>query len=59
MRVNVCYAFMLVVVIKGAKKSFDVVLAAIAALEIRMLVYLSIRNEFKPFAISVCNEFMC
>ena len=29
---------MLVVVTKGVKKNFDVVLAAIAALEIRMLV---------------------
>ena len=36
---------MLVVVTKGDKKNFDVVLAAIAALEIRMLVCLAVCNE--------------
>ena len=36
--------------------NFDVVLVAISALEVRMLVCLSVRNEFHPFAMSVCNE---
>ena len=46
------------VVTKGVKKNFDVVLVAIAALEIRMLVCLSVRNEFHHFAMSVRNEFI-
>ena len=38
---------------------FDVVPAAIAALEVIMLVCLSVRNEVPHFAISVRNEFVC
>jgi len=36
--VNDCYVSILVVVNKDVKKNFDVVLAAIAALEVNMLV---------------------
>ena len=43
----------------GVKKNIDVILSAIAALEDRMLVYLSGRNQFQHFAMSVRNEFMC
>ena len=50
---------MIVVVNKGVKKNFDVVLDAIAALDVRMLVCLSVRNEFYHFATSVRNEFIC
>ena len=50
---------MIVVVTKGVKKNFDVVLVGIAALEVRMLVCLSVCNEFHKFAMSVCNEFIC
>ena len=50
---------MIVVVTKGVKKNFDVVLAAIAALEVRMLVYLSVHKEFYHFAMSVLNSFLC
>ena len=46
---------MLVVVTNDVVKDYDVVLAAIAALKVRMLVYLSVRNEFHHFAISVHN----
>ena len=46
-----------VVVTKGVKKNFDVVLAEIAALEIRMLVCLSFCNEYYHFAMSVRNEY--
>ena len=58
-QVNVCYVSMLVVVSQIVKKNFDVVLAAIAALEVRMLVYLSVRNKFHYFTMSVRNEFTC
>ena len=44
---------MIVVVTKGVKKNFDVVLVAIAAPEVRMLVCLSVCNEFHNFAMSV------
>ena len=44
---------------KGTKKNFDVVLAAIAASEVRIMVCLSVRNRFHLFAISVRNEFIC
>ena len=37
----------------------DLVLAAIAAPEVRMLVCFSVRNEFCHFAMSVRNEFIC
>ena len=37
---------MIFVVTKSVKKNFDVVLVTIAALEVRMLVCLSVRNEF-------------
>ena len=46
---------MLVVCTKDIVKAFDVVLAAIAALEVRMLVCLSVHNEFHHFAMSVRN----
>ena len=44
---------MLVVVTTGVKKNFDIVLAAIATLEVRMLVCLSVLNEFHFFAMSI------
>ena len=50
---------MIVVVTKDVEKNFDVVLVAIAALKVRMLVCLSVRNEFHHFAMSVRNEFIC
>ena len=50
---------MFVVVATGVKKYFDVVLAAIATLEVRMLVCLSVLNEFQFFAMSIRNEFIC
>ena len=50
---------MIVFVTKSVKKNFDVVLVAIAALEVRMLVCLSVRNEFHHFAMSIRNEFIC
>ena len=37
---------MIVVVTKGVKKNFNVVLVAIAAPEVRMVVCLSVRNKF-------------
>ena len=40
-------------------KKFDVVLGAHVALEVRMLVYLSVRNEFHHFVMSVRNKFVC
>ena len=49
---------MIVVVTKGVKKNFDVLVVK-AALEVRMLVCLSVCNEFHKFAMSVCNEFIC
>ena len=48
--VYACYVFMLVVVTKCVVKESDVVLAAIVALEVRMLVCFSVRNEFHPTA---------
>ena len=50
---------MLVIVTNGVKNDFDVTLAAIAALEVRMLVCLSVCNELPHFAISVRNELIC
>ena len=50
---------MIVVVTKGVKRNFDVVLVTIVALEVRMLVCLSVRNEFHHFAMSGRNEFRC
>ena len=50
---------MLVVVSQIVKMIFDVVLAAIVALEVRMLVVLFACNEFHHFAMSVCNELIC
>ena len=38
---------------------FDAVLAAIAALEVRMSVRLSVCNEFRHLAISVRNKYVC
>ena len=49
---------MLVVATKGVQKNFDVVLAALAALEVKMLFCLSVFNEFHHFAMSVRNEFI-
>ena len=46
--VNACYVSMLFVVTKC------VVLAAIGTLEVRILVYFFVRNEFHPSAIYVC-----
>ena len=46
---------MLVVVTKGVKKNFDVVLAAIVALEVRRSVCLFASRS----TIWVCNEFIC
>ena len=50
---------MIVVVTKGVKKNFDVVLVATAALEVKMLVCWCVRNEFHHFAMSVRNTFIC
>ena len=50
---------MIIFVTKGVKRNFDVVLVTIAALEVRMLVCLSVRNEFHHFSTSVHNEFIC
>ena len=58
-KVNVCYVSMIVVTTKNIAEDSDVVLAAIATLEVRMLVYFSVHNEFHHFAMSVRNEFIC
>ena len=50
---------MLVVFTKGAKRKFDVVLATIAAPEVRIMVCLSVRNEVQHFAMSARNEHIC
>ena len=58
--VNDCYVSMLVVVTNFIVKEFDVVLAAIVALEVRMLVhYLSATSSILLLSMSVCNEFIC
>ena len=49
---------MLVIVTKDVVKDFDVVLAVIAALEVRMLFFF-VRNKFDHFALFVFNEFTC
>ena len=50
--VNVCYVSMVVVVTKDVVEDSDVVLVAIASLEVRMLVCLAVRKQ------SVHNKFM-
>ena len=50
---------MLVVVTKGVKKNLDVILAAIAALEVRRMVYLPVRIQFHHFVMYVHKEFIC
>ena len=47
------------IVVQDVKKNFDVVLVAIAALEVRMLVCLSVLNEVHHFAMSVHKEIIC
>ena len=51
--------FYAVVVTKDVVEDSDVDLAAIAALEVRMLVCLDVCNEFCHFVMSVCNKFIC
>ena len=58
-KVNVCYVAIITIVTKDVKKNFDFVLAATAAREVKMLVYLSVRNKFHHFAMSVRNECIC
>ena len=50
---------MFVVVSKSVKNNVNVALAAMADLEVRMLVCLSVRNECHHFALSVRNEVIC
>ena len=50
---------MLVVVDKGVEMNLDIVLAAIAALEVRRMVCLSVHIEFHHFAMCLRNEFLC
>ena len=50
---------MLVVVTKDVLEDSNVFLAAIAALEARMLVSFSVRNKFHHLATSVHNELIC
>ena len=50
---------MIVVVTKGVKKNLDVVLAAIAALEVRRLVCFSVPNDFHHLALLARNKFIC
>ena len=49
---------MIVVATKDVVENSDVVLAAMAALEVRMLVCLAVRNNFRHFTMSVHNEFI-
>ena len=54
--VNVCYVSKLAVDTKDVVNNFDVVLAAISAIVVRLLVCLSVCNEFHHFAMSVQIE---
>ena len=47
---------MLVVVTNDVVKDSEIDLAAKAALEVKMLLYFYVRNEFHHFAMSVLNE---
>ena len=56
---NACYFYILVVSTEDVVNEFDVVLAAIAVLAVTMLVSYFLCKDFRHFAMSVRNEFIC